>query len=65
MLQILSAVNYCHKYKIVHRDMKPENLVLENDDIEGNLKIIDFGTSRIFKSTERMKELLGTVRKYY
>lgn len=45
--------------------MKPENLVLENDDIEGNLKIIDFGTSRIFKSTERMKELLGTVRKYY
>lgn len=49
-----------YRYSIF-RDIKPENLVLEKDDIESTLKIIDFGTSTIFKPTEKLKELLGTV----
>ena len=70
MKQVFSAVAYCHTKHIVHRfvlpsrasDLKPENLVLEAHDIESNLKVIDFGTSKVFKPRERLKEILGTVR---
>lgn len=40
--QIVSAVDYCHKNLIVHRDLKLENLLLDKDM---NIKIIDFGLS--------------------
>jgi len=61
MIQILSAISYCHKRNIVHRDLKLENLVLESNGIESNLKVIDFGTSKIFKPKEIMNDLQGTV----
>ena len=57
MKQILSAVNYCHDEKIVHRyyyihilnrDLKPENLLYESEKENSLLKIIDFGTSKEF-----------------
>lgn len=35
-LQILSAISYCHSKKVVHRDLKAENLLLDEDD---NIKI--------------------------
>ncbi len=44
-----------------HSDIKPENLVLETDDIESNVKVIDFGTSKIFKHREVISGVLGTV----
>lgn len=69
MRQLLSAVVYCHSLNIVHRymklvtfsDLKPENLVLETKELESNLKVIDFGTSKLFEKKEIMHELLGTV----
>lgn len=57
--QILQAVNYCHNKKIVHRDLKPENLMLESDDFM-NIKVIDFGLSRIFSNEKKMCQRLGT-----
>ncbi|CAK8679913.1 unnamed protein product [Clavelina lepadiformis] len=42
MYQLVNAVAYLHGRKIVHRDLKVENLLLDSDD---NLKIIDFGLS--------------------
>lgn len=39
-VQIISGVEYCHKYMIAHRDLKPENLLL---DEKSNVKIADFG----------------------
>ena len=47
--QIVNAIQYLHKNKIVHRDMKPENIMLTKDMI---VKIGDFGLSKYFKSTE-------------
>ena len=38
--QIISAVGYCHEFKVCHRDIKPENILL---DSIGNVKLVDFG----------------------
>lgn len=38
--QIISAVDYCHRFNIAHRDLKPENILLDKDH---NIKIADFG----------------------
>ncbi|CAD8199555.1 unnamed protein product [Paramecium pentaurelia] len=60
MKQILSAVNYLHKSKIVHRDLKPENILYEANKPQALLKIVDFGTSRVFESGYKMNQKLGT-----
>lgn len=45
--QILMALNYCHTENIVHRDLKPENFLFQSADANSDLKIIDFGLSKI------------------
>ena len=55
-LQILSGVNYLHKNNIVHRDLKPENILFDNEI----LKIVDFGTSKVYTQKKKMNECHGT-----
>lgn len=37
------GVNYCHKKKVLHRDLKPQNLLISKDNV---VKIADFGLAR-------------------
>ncbi|GAB2276496.1 Cyclin-dependent kinase D-1 [Dionaea muscipula] len=46
----LKALAYCHKKWVLHRDMKPNNLLIAAD---GQLKLADFGLARIFGSPDR------------
>lgn len=54
MQQILSAVNYCHKNKVVHRDLKPENVLYESNKSDALLKVVDFGTSIVYDTAQKM-----------
>lgn len=61
MKQLLSAIVYCHHNKIVHRDLKPENLLLDSKD-SLQIKVIDFGTSKVFDPNIKMNQKYGTVK---
>ena len=45
MKQILEGVGYCHTYRILHRDLKPHNLLISADGTQ--VKLADFGLARL------------------
>lgn len=55
--QILSGLEYLHSLNIMYRDMKPENILL---DEKGNACLADFGISKILDIHETTKSFVGT-----
>ena len=45
LFQLVTGVAYCHHHRVLHRDLKPQNLLINR---EGELKLADFGLARAF-----------------
>lgn len=60
MTQILRAVQHAHDKGIVHRDIKPQNIILLKN---GNIKVTDFGIARFSRSETRTltEQAIGSV----
>ena len=60
MSQIVSAIELAHQNRIIHRDIKPQNILI---DREGNVKITDFGIAIALSETSltQTNTLLGSV----
>lgn len=55
--QILQGVAYCHRLGCVHRDVKPENILITS---EGVIKLCDFGFARMLSPGENYTEYVAT-----
>lgn len=42
--QLLQGISFCHQHNCIHRDVKPENILLTKNDV---VKLCDFGFARI------------------
>lgn len=63
MRQMLSAIAYCHEKKLVHCDLKPENIIFESNSNNNLVKIIDFGNASFCEGDDRLTNRFGSV--YY
>ncbi|MBN2733087.1 MAG: serine/threonine protein kinase, partial [Balneolaceae bacterium] len=47
--QVLEAIRYAHENLVIHRDLKPGNILIDED---GNVKLLDFGISKLLEEEE-------------
>ena len=60
MKQIVDGLSEAHKHNIIHRDIKPQNILMKDD---GTVKIADFGIARAQDATQltQMDSVMGSV----
>ena len=55
--QLLSALEFAHQHKVIHRDIRPSNILINEED---NIKITDFGTSTLLNDREYATTKIGS-----
>jgi serine/threonine protein kinase len=59
--QISTALYYLHSFGVAHRDLKPENILMADPSENADLKIVDFGLSKIIGPNETSLDPFGTL----
>ncbi len=60
-LQIVAGIEHAHRRNIIHRDIKPQNIIVS---VDGTVKLVDFGIARMLSQTTRTmggKDVVGSV----
>jgi len=58
--QMVEAIKYCHDMKIIHRDLKLENILFSNDS-KTQIKIVDFGIAGMFAGAHSERSDAGSL----
>jgi calcium-dependent protein kinase len=58
---LVSAISYAHANRIIHRDLKFENVLFHDNSRGSEVKLIDFGLSQKFAKGERLNRVVGTI----
>jgi calcium-dependent protein kinase len=68
MKQLISVVNYCHINNIVHRDLRPEHILVDSVEYHYrnnkkiplySIKVSDFKSARTFKTSKKLNKKVG------
>jgi serine/threonine protein kinase len=57
ILQLIDVVAHAHQHRIMHRDIKPGNILVQPD---GTLKLLDFGAAKILRDKEISTTMVGS-----
>ena len=55
--QVLSALEFAHRHMVIHRDIRPSNILINEED---NIKITDFGTSTLLNERQYATTKIGS-----
>ncbi|XP_069194832.1 cyclin-dependent kinase-like 4 isoform X2 [Procambarus clarkii] len=55
--QLVQAIGYCHKHNCIHRDVKPENILITKS---GVVKLCDFGFARMLNPGDNLTDYVAT-----
>jgi serine/threonine-protein kinase len=55
--QLLSALNFAHRHKVIHRDIRPSNILITSED---DIKVTDFGTSTLLDQKQYATTKIGS-----
>jgi len=59
--KLCTAIYYIHSYGIAHRDIKPENILMTDNSEEADIRLLDFGLSKIIGPNQHCTEPYGTL----
>jgi serine/threonine protein kinase len=59
--KLATAIYYLHSFGCAHRDIKPENILMTDGSEDADIKLIDFGLSKILGPNETCNEPFGTI----